>query len=126
MQRDSEQRTDGLWTRLVKLFNLFKRDEVASETAVTPLVWYAAYGSNVCQDLFLCYIRGGTPAGSKRNYVGCSDNSLPRDARPITIPHRLSLRWQRTRLEQQRNGVHSVGKRRANSWADVLDNLLSI
>jgi hypothetical protein len=60
-----------------------------SEQNDTPLVWYAAYGSNVCQERFLCYVRGGTPHGSKRNYVGCHDNSVPRDARRIMIPHRL-------------------------------------
>jgi len=60
-----------------------------SEGTVHSLVWYAAYGSNVCQERFLCYIRGGTPPGSRRNYLGCHDKSLPRDAHPIVIPYRL-------------------------------------
>ena len=53
------------------------------------LVWYAAYGSNLCHERFLCYIQGGTPPGSKRTYVGCDDKSLPRDTRSSRIPHRL-------------------------------------
>jgi len=53
------------------------------------LVWYAAYGSNLCRERFLCYIQGGTPRGSKRTYVGCHDKSLPRDVRSTMIPHRL-------------------------------------
>src|SRR5690348_18367195 len=60
-----------------------------SEGAQPLLVWYAAYGSNICEERLLCYIRGGTPPGSKRNYVGCRDKALPRDARAILIPHRL-------------------------------------
>jgi hypothetical protein len=53
------------------------------------LVWYAAYGSNLCRERFLCYIQGGTPRGSKKTYVGCHDKSLPRDVRSIRIPHQL-------------------------------------
>jgi hypothetical protein len=53
------------------------------------LVWYAAYGSNLCRERFLCYIRGGTLPNSKRTYAGCDDKSLPRDTRSIVIHHRL-------------------------------------
>ena len=55
----------------------------------SSLVWYAAYGSNLCSERFLCYIRGGMPPNSKRSYIGCDDKSLPRDTRSILIPHRL-------------------------------------
>ena len=40
-------------------------------------IWYAAYGSNMMEERFLCYIRGGTPAGSTTTYLGCADQSLP-------------------------------------------------
>src|SRR6266851_737509 len=33
--------------------------------------WYAAYGSNLAEDRFLCYVRGGRPAGGKVNLLGC-------------------------------------------------------
>ncbi len=52
-------------------------------------VWYAAYGSNLCYERFLCYIRVGTPANSTRSYLGCNDKSLPLYALPFTIPHKL-------------------------------------
>jgi HKD family nuclease len=60
-----------------------------TEGTQPSLVWYAAYGSNICEERFLCYIRGGTPPGAHKDYVGCHDPSLPRDARPIMIPHGL-------------------------------------
>ncbi len=40
-------------------------------------VWYASYGSNLNKDRFLCYIKGGSPAGSTRVETGCKDQSLP-------------------------------------------------
>lgn len=42
-------------------------------------IWYAAYGSNMIEERFLCYIRGGTPMGSTTTYPGCADTSLPLD-----------------------------------------------
>lgn len=41
------------------------------------MIWYASYGSNICRERFLCYIRGGKPKGSNKNYTGCSDKTLP-------------------------------------------------
>lgn len=40
-------------------------------------VWYASYGSNLNSERFLCYIKGGSPAGSTRLETGCKDPSLP-------------------------------------------------
>ncbi|MFB5198507.1 hypothetical protein ACE198_27160 [Neobacillus sp. KR4-4] len=40
-------------------------------------VWYASYGSNLNKNRFLCYIKGGSPAGSTRVETGCKDQSLP-------------------------------------------------
>jgi hypothetical protein len=56
---------------------------------MTELVWYAAYGSNLLRNRFLCYIQGGTPPGAAKYFSGCTDKSLPKDDKPITIPHRL-------------------------------------
>src|ERR1039457_5739089 len=40
------------------------RDETSPRR---DLVWYASYGSNLAyQERFLCYIKGGTPAGSRK------------------------------------------------------------
>lgn len=61
-------------------------------------VWYASYGSNLSEDRFLCYIRGGTPKGSTKREKGCRDKTLPKDHRPSSIPFPLyfakkSNRW---------------------------------
>jgi len=52
-------------------------------------VWYASYGSNLSEDRFMCYIKGGKPAGAKKIYEGCSDKSNPVDQKAIEIPHEL-------------------------------------
>lgn len=52
-------------------------------------VWYASYGSNLLEERFHCYIRGGRPIGSNKNYIGCEDKSLPIDIEEILINHEL-------------------------------------
>ncbi len=52
-------------------------------------VWYASYGSNLRKNRFLCYIIGGQPNGSTKQYSGAHDKSLPIADKPITIPHQL-------------------------------------
>lgn len=49
-------------------------------------VWYACYGSNLLQERFLCYIRGGEPAGGNKLYIGCEDRTLPIDSEEMYIP----------------------------------------
>jgi hypothetical protein len=41
------------------------------------LVWYVAYGSNMCAARFQCYLSGGRPWGADRTYLGCRDTSPP-------------------------------------------------
>ncbi len=53
------------------------------------LVWYASYGSNLCEERFACYIAGGRPRGASRTYVGSRDDSPPRDSVALEIPHQL-------------------------------------
>ncbi|MEX2594659.1 MAG: hypothetical protein WD426_17950 [Anditalea sp.] len=55
----------------------------------TPMVWYACYGSNLLKSRFLCYIGGGTPVGSERTYLGCTDTTLPKADKKITINREL-------------------------------------
>ncbi|MEB1806959.1 MAG: hypothetical protein LPK26_06625 [Bacillaceae bacterium] len=62
-------------------------------------VWYASYGSNLSNDRFLCYIRGGKPEGSDKEEVGCKDQSLPLKQRSHIMYYPLyfaknSDRWQ--------------------------------
>jgi len=62
------------------------------------LVWYASYGSNLNDERFLCYIKGGRPDGSTKIENGASDKTLPRKDRSIKVPYPLyfakySSRW---------------------------------
>lgn len=52
-------------------------------------VWYAGYGSNLSQQRFLCYIKGGKPLFGMKENKGCSDKSLPIDNKPFIIPYSL-------------------------------------
>lgn len=56
---------------------------VLGEDGRPTRVWYASYGSNLHEDRFLTYIKGGQPEGSRRVYDGCTDTSLPEGAIPI-------------------------------------------
>ncbi|MDQ0206082.1 hypothetical protein [Alkalicoccobacillus murimartini] len=53
------------------------------------LVWYVSYGSNLMEERFHCYIKGGVPIGSKQAERGCRDATLPRDNRGCTLPYPL-------------------------------------
>lgn len=50
-----------------------------------PMVWYACYGSNLLLERFSCYIGGGQPANAKRVYPGCTNKTLPKKSKPVTI-----------------------------------------
>jgi len=45
------------------------------------LIWYAAYGSNLNVERFMCYIKGGKPRFSKKPMQGCRDETPPRKSR---------------------------------------------
>lgn len=53
------------------------------------MVWYVSYGSNLCAERFLCYLRGGRPAGATRTYAGARDKTPAREDRPLEIPYPL-------------------------------------
>lgn len=53
------------------------------------LVWYVAYGSNLCAARLACYLDGGTPVGGRRATIGARDPSPPRDWRRVSLPHPL-------------------------------------
>ncbi len=52
-------------------------------------VWYVAYGSNLALERFRCYLAGGRPAESQREYAGCRDTSDPARAVGVFVPGRL-------------------------------------
>ncbi len=62
----------------------------------SQLIWYLAYGSNILEERFLKYIKGGTY--QNKPYQGCKDKSLPLDKRPFRVPYQVyfagkSRRW---------------------------------
>lgn len=52
-------------------------------------IWYASYGSNLLEKRFSCYIAGGTPEGAQREYLRCTDKTIPEAKKPLTINHEL-------------------------------------
>jgi hypothetical protein len=52
-------------------------------------IWYACYGSNLLEERFNCYIQGGKPKGSIKNYDGCRNKSLPVCSEKIYLPYEL-------------------------------------
>ena len=52
-------------------------------------IWYASYGSNISEERFKCYIKGGKPEGATRTYLGCKDQNPPMGQKAIKIPHEL-------------------------------------
>jgi hypothetical protein len=53
-------------------------------------IWYVGYGSNLSEQRFFCYIRGGTPSFGKTRNDGCkSDQRLPAENRSIVIHYPL-------------------------------------
>ena len=62
------------------------------------LCWYLAYGSNLQQERFACYLAGGRPFDASRTYLGARDTTLPRRWEPLRVPGRMvfagqSLVW---------------------------------
>ncbi len=47
------------------------------------------YGSNLCDERFLCYIRGRRFKWGGKKAKGCTVKTLPSANKPIQIPHRL-------------------------------------
>lgn len=56
---------------------------------MNDLVWYVAYGSNLSQDRFGCYLRGGQPSGAHRSCPGCRDQTPPREVIGLRLPGRI-------------------------------------
>jgi hypothetical protein len=52
-------------------------------------IWYVGYGSNLNEQRFICYIKGGTPRFGKRKNDGCKDRTLPAENKSIIIHYPL-------------------------------------
>ncbi|UUW08311.1 hypothetical protein NLG42_19655 [Flavobacterium plurextorum] len=65
----------------------------------TDLVWYVAYGSNLSEDRFHCYIKGDMPKCSYKMFEGCRNTTLPREVKSEILDRKLyfaenSQSWQ--------------------------------
>ncbi len=62
-------------------------------------VWYAVYGTNLNEERFSCYIKGGVPEGTSRPDTGCRDRTPAIDGGKTTLPFQLyfskrSAKWE--------------------------------
>lgn len=80
-------------------------------------VWYASYGSNMLEERFMCYIKGGYFAPNDRHYDGCKDKTPPLDSMPVIIPYEMyygqsSPSWQDSGVSFIDTDVpgHSLGR----------------
>lgn len=60
-----------------------------SQPGAAPMVWYACYGSNLQRKRFMCYIAGGTPAGSQTHNLGARNKVAPACSKSVALPHAL-------------------------------------
>lgn len=61
------------------------------------MIWYAAYGSNLLEERFLAYLRGGTVSGSSKVESGARNSDDPMAAVPYMVPRRLGFGYKSTR-----------------------------
>ncbi len=52
-------------------------------------VWYAAYGSNLSEERFRCYLEGGVCPANGKAYPGCRDRRLWSESMVTTVPGRV-------------------------------------
>jgi len=93
---------------------LMKVIKIIKGYLMKDLVWYACYGSNLYRKRFLYYIQGGGPEGATELYRGCSNKSVPRDDKTITIPYQLYFSKRSSRWENR--GVAFVKSERNESY----------
>ncbi len=56
---------------------------------MAEMVWYVCYGSNLLEERFLCYVRGGVIPGNTLSERGAQDPTLPVRSEKCTIDHEL-------------------------------------
>lgn len=52
-------------------------------------VWYVGYGSNLLEERFLCYIKGGQFRLGGSDTTGCRDKTSPLCSKPTRIPAQM-------------------------------------
>ena len=79
----------------------------------SSLVWYAGYGSNLSEERFIRYIKGGTPQFGIKKHVGCRDKSIYLNKKGIEIPFELYFAKQSS--SWQNAGVAFINSDKADS-----------
>lgn len=79
LKKQNIGKTDSRLVRCRKQCDNVKKDKV----------WYAVYGTNLNEERFSCYIKGGTPEGTSKHDVGCRDKTPIMDGGTILIPFQL-------------------------------------
>ncbi|GAQ82531.1 histone deacetylase complex catalytic component HDA1 [Klebsormidium nitens] len=68
-------------------------EDVSQEGAPVDLartyVWYASYGSNLLEERFMCYVKGGKTESMAMSLAPCSDPTPPTAIDAFVVPHRL-------------------------------------
>jgi|GEM_PF-88184 len=59
------------------------------EAQKNVFVWYACYGSNLLEERFNCYLRGGRVDGMSRNCVGARDTTPASRSLVMSMPYRV-------------------------------------
>lgn len=86
----------------------FYRKAIKGEIIV-DYIWYVGYGSNLSEQRFLCYIKGGTPDFGMDKNNGCKkDPTLPVENKPIIIPYTLYFALPNNRKETSKWGYGGV------------------
>lgn len=52
-------------------------------------LWYVGYGSNLCHERFVHYVKGGGFRLGGKPCIGCRDKTFLNESKPIKIPHGL-------------------------------------
>ncbi len=86
-------------------------------TALTNLVWYANYGSNLCSRRFMRYIEGGQADGASGPSMGCRDKTPPKDDQPIKISYALYFAKQSPSWDNK--GVAFIGLKKEETGATL-------
>ena len=89
---------DGCNNRYTELFKIYNKIKIkykkidkksSKKKNKRNLIWYVAYGSNLCRDRFMIYINGGFYNVNNQTYDGCRDKTPPLKDKPFLIPHEL-------------------------------------
>lgn len=78
------------------------------KTKKDGMIWYAAYGSNLCFQRFKCYLKGGKPFFGNESNSGCRDGIIPDENERYIIKHPIIFASARDDLSSRMWGKGGV------------------